>query len=261
MEEEEEEKEEKEEEEKKKKQDKKDEKTVEPFELSVMMLFDQTRLRAFHHFCQLQYSSPSTTLRWLLTFDTMAKHLLPINTAQRFLHESAQDAKMQLRTHTSMIYNESEMTSSGQFVPQERLAFGEWNLQRWNKIVQTYFGSIKDQTKEKDKKEEREKEEEENDDGSKTTNFYASVGKEKRMRKTDQVPLPTELHSFFQFFILKIRPWLLVPSTQNPQVNFDPLCIWVGDNGNAMELNYFAKEVYHQVKTFNSFLHITPIQF
>ncbi|KAL6045640.1 hypothetical protein QOT17_022674 [Balamuthia mandrillaris] len=321
MEEEEEENEEKEEEEKKKKQDKKDEKTVEPFELSVIMLFDQTRLRAFHHFCQLQYSSPSTvhnhllhlskTLRWLLTFDTMAKHLLPINTAQRFLHESAQDAKMQLRTHTSMIYNETEMTSSGQFfVPQERLAFGEWNLQRWNKIVQTYFGSIKDQTKEKDKKEEREKEKEEkeeeddddvnedendgkeeediqhwglkkaawqaqcylinmttdlmqgvrrevvgglrrdklfyeeheNDDGSKTTNFYASVGKEKRMRKTDQVPFPTELHSFFQFFILKIRPWLLVPSTQNPQVNFDPLCIWVGDNGNAMELNYFAKE-------------------
>ncbi|KAL6042494.1 Zinc finger, MYND-type containing 12 [Balamuthia mandrillaris] len=254
MEEEEEEKEEKEEEEKKKKQDKKDEKTVEPFELS--------------------YSSPSTvhnhllhlskTLCWLLTFDTMAKHLLPINTAQRFLHESAQDAKMQLRTHTSMIYNESEMTSSGQFfVPQERLAFGEWNLQRWNKIVQTYFGSIKDQTKEKNKKEQREKEKEkkeeeeddddanedendgkekediqhwglkkaawqaqrclinmttdlmqgvrrvvveglhrdklfyeehENDDGSKTTNFYASVGKE-RVRVRGGYSEPTAFNS------------------------------------------------------------------
>ncbi|KAL6049232.1 hypothetical protein QOT17_007662 [Balamuthia mandrillaris] len=106
-----------------------------------MMLFDQTRFQAFHHFCQLQYSSPSTVrnhllylskmLRWLLTFETMSKHLLSINAAQRFLHESAQDAKMQLRTHTSMIYNESEMTSSGQFfVSQECLAFGEWNLRR-----------------------------------------------------------------------------------------------------------------------------------
>ncbi|KAL6064236.1 Cell wall protein awa1 [Balamuthia mandrillaris] len=186
----------------------------------------------------------------------MSKHLLSINAAQRFLHESAQDAKMQLRTHTSMIYNESEMTSSGQFfVPQEHLAFGEWNLRRWNKIMLTYFGSINDRTKEKDKEteeeeeEEKEKEEEKkekeeeddddekeediqlwglkkaawqaqccfinmttdlmqgvrrevvgglhrdklfyeesnNEDGSKTISFYASVGKEKRMRKTDQV--------------------------------------------------------------------------
>ncbi|KAL6077809.1 putative Secreted ookinete protein [Balamuthia mandrillaris] len=168
----------------------------------------------------------------------MSKHLLSINAAQRFLHESAQDAKMQLRTHTSMIYNESEMTSSGQFfVPQEHLAFGEWNLQRWNKIVQTYFGSIKNKTKEKDKETETEEEEEEKKEEEKEDN--------------------DEKEEDIQLWGLKKAAW----QAQRCLINMTTDLMQVEDNGNAMELNYFAKEVYHQVKTFNSFLHITPIQF
>jgi hypothetical protein len=66
------------------------------------------------------------------------------------------------------------------------------------------------------------------------------------------------IKDFLEAFLQFGRPALLHRKEAGSKELFDPLSLWIGASGGAMELNYITKEVRRLSQEFNPYLDITP---
>ena len=261
--------------------------------LGMGLLHDRVRVGAFIRFCSAHYPAPNSaknktdalvkTLKWLETFEASQPRLGAIRTCEYLLRQASNVWKQANLIHRSRVYDEGQMIQAGLFFEaREHLTFARWNLRRWNRLTGAFRRNAATHADARaaqrcliammvDFSEGLRREvvaglatdrlfysEALGPDGDGEL-LQADAGPEKRLRsKSGRVPITLTLRPFLEFFLLEVRPLLLFADEDDGP--FDPLQLWVGFDGEAMEFNTFSREFRCQVAAFSPYLRITPIQ-
>ena len=224
---------------------------------------------------------------WLRTFKELVPFSADMSACAEHLRRFANDAKHRSRYILTTCFDEHSMINRGHFfAPQEYLVFMQWLLREFNTLVDD-IAEAKDQAAETNtifavtrnqgwrmqrlllvivfsfsggyRREVVGRLRRDLIRINSDKVLLSDMTREKAERsKTTEIPLPAFIQDFLEVFLQYGRPALLCRENPKTGETFDPLSLWVGGTGEAMQLNYVTSEVRRLGQEFNPYLDVTP---